>query len=62
MGIEQKIFRFEVLGRLIKGDVIKKDRAQDRALGLDIGRKALGRDVLSGRQLKHHPFGSKNRV
>ncbi len=49
--VQQKIFRLQVLRSLVVSQIIEQNGAQNRALGLDIRRKALRGNVISRRHL-----------
>jgi hypothetical protein len=39
-----------MFGGLVVGEIVEQDRAQNRALGFDVCRKAVRESVISGRQ------------
>src|SRR5204863_4152813 len=47
VGIEEKVFGLQVLGSLIVGKVVEKNRAEDRALSFYVCRKCLRGNVIS---------------
>ncbi len=50
MGVERKVFRLEMLRRLVVSKVVEQDGAENRALGLNIGRQAVRETVVSSCQ------------
>ena len=50
MRVERKIVSLEMLRRLVVRKIVDKDRAQDGALGLDVGRKSVRETVIGSCQ------------
>ena len=48
MRVEREIFRLEMFGRLVVGEIVEENRSQDRALRLDVRRQAAYEIVISG--------------
>jgi len=46
MRVERKVFRLEVFRRLIVGEVIEQDRAEDGALRFDVCRERADETVI----------------
>ena len=50
MGVERKVFRLEMLGRLVVGKIIQQDGAEDGPLGFHVGRQAVRETVVGSCQ------------
>src|SRR5581483_8262416 len=50
MRIEREIFRLQMFRGFVEGKIVQQDRAQNRAFGFHIRRKAMGQTIFTGRQ------------
>src|SRR6185503_5876982 len=48
--VERKVFRLEVLRRLVVGKVVQQDGAENGPLGFNVGRQAVGESVVGSGQ------------
>jgi hypothetical protein len=50
VGVEGKIFRLEMLGRLVVRKIVQQDSAENGTFGFNVGRKAVRETVVGGCQ------------